>query len=133
LSRFASRSFREVLAVLLFVCWTGDVIALALVQPRSLPESVAFVVSLWILMIGMAVCVNSREEPEPDEDAGDGPGGNGGGWDGPPRRPGPSSGPDWWPKFERDFRAYVGARQQRSPEERRVPIRTGLVEAISAN
>jgi hypothetical protein len=117
LSRFASRKFRYAIAALLGICWAGDAVALGLTTPNSAPVSIGFVLSLWMIVVGIVFCVYVRDEPGGDkDDPGDSPGGGDGGG-GPPRRPKPQDGPAWWPKFERDFRAYV-------EQERRVPLRT---------
>jgi hypothetical protein len=117
MSRFASRKFRYRIAALLGVCWAADAAGLGLTTPNSAPISVGFVLSLWVIVVGIVFCVYARDEPGDNRgDEGEPPGGgNGGG--GPPRRPNPKDGPAWWPQFERDFRAYV-------EQERRVPLRS---------
>jgi uncharacterized membrane protein YgcG len=115
-----SRQLRHRLAALLAVCWIGDAVALGLTTPTSALASLGFVVSLWLFVVGIVFCVYIRDEPGDSRgEGGDPPGGGGGsgGGGGPPRRPDPLGGPDWWPKFERDFRTYV-------EQERRVPLRT---------
>jgi hypothetical protein len=118
MSRFASRRFRHRVAVLLGACWAADATALGLTTPNPAPISIGFVLSLWLIVVGIVFCVYIRDEPGDERgDDGESPGGgNGGG--GPPRRPKPQDGPAWWPQFEREFRAYV-------EQERRVPLRTG--------
>jgi hypothetical protein len=118
LSRFTSRKFRHRVAALLALCWVGDAVALGLTTPTSIPGSLGFVLSLWLLVVGIVFCVYIRDEPGEGRSDGEAPGGgSGGGGGGPPRRPNPLGGPDWWPQFEREFRAYA-------EQERRVPLRT---------
>jgi hypothetical protein len=109
MSGFFSFKFRQALAVVLFGCLIGDLIAVGIVAPRSLPLSIAFVVSLWLVVIGIALCVRSLDKSDPEDEDGEGPGG-GGGEGGPRPKGGPKGEPDWWPQFERDFRDYVSAR-----------------------
>jgi hypothetical protein len=106
------------LAIVLALCWVGDAVALGLTTPTSVPASLAFVLSLWLLVVGIVFCVYIRDEPgDGRNDSGEDPGGgSGGGGGGPPRRPDPRDGPAWWPQFEREFRAYV--------EQHRAPLRT---------
>jgi hypothetical protein len=117
LSRFVSRKFRRRVAVLLGACWAADAVTLGVTTPNSAPAAIGFVLSLWLLIIGIVMCVYMQDEPGDNRgDDGDSPGGGNGGGGRPPRRPDPRGGPAWWPQFERDFRAYV--------EERRAPLRT---------
>jgi hypothetical protein len=117
LSRFASRKFRHRVAVVLGICWAADATALGLTTPNSAPAAIGYVLSLWLLVVGIVFCVYIRDEPGDGKDDSDESPGGGGGGSRPPRRPDPKDGPAWWPKFERDFRAYA-------EQERRVPLRT---------
>jgi hypothetical protein len=118
LSRFASRQFRHRVALLLGICWAADAAALGVTTPNPAPVAIAFVLSLWLIVVGIVFCVYIRDEPgEGKGDTGESPGGGGDGGGGPPRNPRPYDGPAWWPKFEREFRAYA-------EQERRVPLRT---------
>jgi hypothetical protein len=116
LSRFASKRFRHRVALLLGICWVGDAVALGLATPTSAPVAIGFVLSLWLLVVGMVFCVYIRDEPGDGRGEGDDAPGGGNGGGGPPRKPAPEGGPAWWPQFERDFRAYV--------KDQRVPLRT---------
>jgi hypothetical protein len=118
LSRFASRKFRHRVAALLGALWAADAVGLGVTTPNSAPISIAFVLSLWLLVVGIVCCVYVRDEPGGGKgDTGESPGGGGDGGGGSPRRPSPYNGPAWWPQFEREFRSYV-------EQERRVPLRT---------
>jgi hypothetical protein len=112
-SRFASRRFRQFLALCLFACVVGGGTALGLVAGRS---SGAVWIPLMVFFSGsvlmLSICVDSLDRgPDDDEDDEDEDDFRRG-WDDPPLPPdGPGGLPVWWPQFEADFRAYVSETQ----------------------
>ncbi len=71
----------------------------------ALVVSVTVLVASLVIGIWMIVYL-ARHLDEPG-DWGEGGDGRGGGRGPNPRTPGPSSEPDWWPQFERQFAAHV--------------------------
>jgi hypothetical protein len=74
------------------------------------------VVIVVLSLIGIWIVVYIARHFDEPGDGGEGRDG-GGGKSPNPRAPGPSSEPDWWPEFERQFAAYLG--RHPTPSRRR--------------